>query len=110
MVDAERAALIAAAVDEARNFEERHPNGSPYYVCVGTSHTGTAGTVVLSQMAQDLDADAVMVTPVGYTPSSYHISISICVRAVAFCWRPTLLLLFFWMHSRRKRSTLMMHS
>jgi hypothetical protein len=38
--------------------------GKRFLVCVGTSHTGTAGTVALSQMAQDLGADGVMVTPV----------------------------------------------
>jgi len=33
------------------------------HLCVGTSHTGTAATVALCQMAQDLGADSVMVTP-----------------------------------------------
>jgi len=35
----------------------------PFRVCVGTSHAGVAATAALSQMAQDLGADAVMVTP-----------------------------------------------
>ena len=58
MTDAEREALIRAAVDEAANS-----SFSKFPICVGTSHAGTAATVALSQMAQELGASAVMVTP-----------------------------------------------
>ena len=53
MLDREREALIRAAVKAAA--------GLP--VIVGTSHTGTQAALDLSQMAQELGADAVMVTP-----------------------------------------------
>jgi 4-hydroxy-tetrahydrodipicolinate synthase len=56
MTDSEREQLIRAAVEVAAD--------SPTFrVCVGTSHAGTAATAALSQMAQDLGADGVMVTP-----------------------------------------------
>ncbi|KAL1515990.1 hypothetical protein AB1Y20_002603 [Prymnesium parvum] len=55
MTDAERAALIRTAVDAV--------DGAAFPICVGTSHTGTAATVALSRMAQELGASAVMVTP-----------------------------------------------
>lgn len=54
LLDAERAALIKTAVVAA---EGKLP------VCVGTSHAGTAATRGLSQMAEELGAAAVMVTP-----------------------------------------------
>jgi 4-hydroxy-tetrahydrodipicolinate synthase len=54
MLDGEREALIRAAVRAAHG---RLP------VIVGTSHSGTCAAVGLSQMAQELGADAVMVTP-----------------------------------------------
>jgi 4-hydroxy-tetrahydrodipicolinate synthase len=53
MLDREREALIKTAVKAAA--------GLP--VIVGTSHTGTLAARSLSQMAQELGADAVMVTP-----------------------------------------------
>jgi 4-hydroxy-tetrahydrodipicolinate synthase len=53
MLDSEREALIKAAVKAAA--------GLP--VIVGTSHSGTRAALNLSQMAQELGADAVMVTP-----------------------------------------------
>jgi len=53
MLDSEREALIKSAVRAAA--------GLP--VIVGTSHTGTRAALNLSQMAQELGADAVMVTP-----------------------------------------------
>lgn len=52
--DAERSRLIDAAVSLV---QKRFP------VIVGTSHTGTRACEQLSRMAQDLGADAVMVTP-----------------------------------------------
>jgi 4-hydroxy-tetrahydrodipicolinate synthase len=54
MLDREREALIRTAVKAA---EGRIP------VIVGTSHSGTQAAVGLSQMAQELGAQAVMVTP-----------------------------------------------
>ena len=53
LLDREREALISTAVAAAE--------GMP--VCVGTSHAGTYATMGLSQMAQELGAAAVMVTP-----------------------------------------------
>lgn len=57
LTDAERELLIRSAVTAADEV------GRPFPICVGTSHAGTAATVALSQMAQDLGAAAVMVTP-----------------------------------------------
>jgi 4-hydroxy-tetrahydrodipicolinate synthase len=54
LADHERAELIEAAVATVRG---RAP------VIVGTSHSGTRVTEHLAKMAQDLGADAVMVTP-----------------------------------------------
>jgi len=56
MLDREREVLIRTAV---RATEGRLP------VIVGTSHSGTQAAVGLSQMAQELGAQAVMVTPHG---------------------------------------------
>jgi len=53
LTDKERERLIACAVAAAPGFP----------ICVGTSHAGTKATVDLSQMAQELGAAAVMVTP-----------------------------------------------
>jgi 4-hydroxy-tetrahydrodipicolinate synthase len=53
MLDREREALIRTAVQAAA--------GLP--VIVGTSHSGTQAAAALSQMAQELGAQAVMVTP-----------------------------------------------
>lgn len=52
--DEERSRLIETAVSVVK---KRIP------IVVGTSHTGTRGCEQLSRMAQDLGADAVMVTP-----------------------------------------------
>jgi len=57
ITDAERKRLVRCAVEAAGSV------GRPFPVCVGTSHSGTAATVALSQMAQELGAAAVMVTP-----------------------------------------------
>ena len=57
LTDAEREALIRTAVSAVADC------GRPFPICVGTSHAGTAATVALSQMAQELGAAAVMVTP-----------------------------------------------
>jgi dihydrodipicolinate synthase/N-acetylneuraminate lyase len=57
ITDEERVRLVTCAVEAAESV------GRPFPVCVGTSHSGTAATVALSQMAQELGASAVMVTP-----------------------------------------------
>ena len=53
LLDREREELVRAAVAAAGDMP----------VCVGTSHAGTRATRDLSQMAEDLGAAAVMVTP-----------------------------------------------
>ena len=53
LTDAERAQLVETAVGAAGSMP----------VCVGVSHAGTRATVDLAQMAQDLGAHSVMVTP-----------------------------------------------
>lgn len=55
--DHERETLIKSAVATVATGRRRIP------VIVGTSHTGTAAATFLSRMAEDLGADAVMVTP-----------------------------------------------
>ncbi|MBL0123082.1 MAG: dihydrodipicolinate synthase family protein [Betaproteobacteria bacterium] len=55
--DHERETLIKSAVATVATGGRRIP------VIVGTSHTGTAAATFLSRMAEDLGADAVMVTP-----------------------------------------------
>jgi len=54
LTDEERRALIETAVATI---------GKKMPIIVGTSHSGTRATAALSRMAQDLGADAVMVTP-----------------------------------------------
>jgi 4-hydroxy-tetrahydrodipicolinate synthase len=54
LIDAERKAIIQTAIEAA---EGKIP------VVVGTSHSGTKATVMLSQMAADLGASGTMVTP-----------------------------------------------
>lgn len=54
LIDAERRAVIQCAVETA---------GNDLPIIVGTSHSGTAATVQLSQMASDLGASGIMVTP-----------------------------------------------
>ncbi len=54
MIDAEREALIKTAVGAA---EGRLP------IVVGTSHSGTKATVLLSQQAEQIGASGVMITP-----------------------------------------------
>ena len=53
LTDAERAKLVETAVGAAGAMP----------ICVGVSHAGTRATVDLAQMAQDLGAHSVMVTP-----------------------------------------------
>jgi 4-hydroxy-tetrahydrodipicolinate synthase len=85
LTDKEREALIVTAVDAARTATRPAATATtaptiatgdagdagtlpafglpPLRVCVGTSHAGTFATVSLSQMAMELGADGVMVTP-----------------------------------------------
>eukprot|EP00316_Scyphosphaera_apsteinii_P001321 CAMPEP_0119305918 /NCGR_PEP_ID=MMETSP1333-20130426/6796_1 /TAXON_ID=418940 /ORGANISM="Scyphosphaera apsteinii, Strain RCC1455" /LENGTH=307 /DNA_ID=CAMNT_0007309111 /DNA_START=88 /DNA_END=1011 /DNA_ORIENTATION=- len=80
ITDKEREVLITAAVHTAKAADR------PFRICVGTSHTGTAATVALSQMAQELGADAVMVTPAKEaTPASDDVLISLYARVAAGC-------------------------
>ncbi|HAA73696.1 TPA: dihydrodipicolinate synthase family protein [Candidatus Latescibacteria bacterium] len=53
LIDAERRAIIQCAIEAA--------GGLPFVV--GTSHSGTTATIQLSQMAGDLGAAGIMVTP-----------------------------------------------
>lgn len=53
LTDAERVRVISTAIKAA----------GPLPVIVGTSHTGTAGTIELSRAAIELGATAVMITP-----------------------------------------------
>lgn len=71
MLDAEREQLITAAVEVATEIRgtksfltDNILQKKGFSICVGTSHAGTAASIGLSQMAQDLGADAVMITPV----------------------------------------------
>jgi len=57
LTDKEREQLITTAMDVS------NAGDVPFPICVGTSHAGTAATAALSQMAQDLGAAGVMVTP-----------------------------------------------
>jgi len=80
MTDAEREVLITAAVETAAGA------GRPFKVCVGTSHTGTYATVLLSQMAQGLGADAVMVTPAKEpSPATDDALVALYSRVAAGC-------------------------
>jgi 4-hydroxy-tetrahydrodipicolinate synthase len=80
MTDAEREALIKTAVAAVADA------GRPFPICVGTSHAGTAATVALSQMARDLGASAVMVTPNKEpTPSSDETLVEMYKRVAAGC-------------------------
>lgn len=61
MTDNEREKLIQVARD---TIDERGDDRKQTFtLCVGTSYSGTAATVALSQMAQELGADAIMVAP-----------------------------------------------
>jgi 4-hydroxy-tetrahydrodipicolinate synthase len=53
LTDAERAAVVSAAVEAAGKLP----------VIVGTSHTGTTATIALSEQAMSLGAAALMITP-----------------------------------------------
>jgi len=84
MIDREREELIAAAVEKAAACTP--PDGARFRVCVGTSHTGTAATVALSQVAQRLGADAVMVTPAKEpTPATDEALVALYARVADGC-------------------------
>ena len=80
MTDSEREKLIRAAVGAVAQC------GRPFPICVGTSHAGTAATVALSQMAAELGASAVMVTPNKEpTPSSDDTLVELYARVARGC-------------------------
>ena len=80
MTDAEREALIKTAVGAVADC------GRSFPICVGTSHAGTAATIALSQMAQELGAAAVMVTPNKEpTPSSDETLVQLYTRVARGC-------------------------
>ena len=80
MTDAEREALITTAVGAVADC------GRAFPICVGTSHAGTAATVALSQMAADLGAAAVMVTPTKEpAPASDDTLVALYARVAAGC-------------------------
>ena len=80
LIEREREALIRTAVHTAQDVANNSSgqNGSPMKVCVGTSMSGTYATVAMTQMAQELGADAVMVTPVRML---CHVCLSVCLSA-----------------------------
>jgi 4-hydroxy-tetrahydrodipicolinate synthase len=64
LVDSEREQLVDAAVATAREIRKENPadfDSNPFHVCVGVSHSGTAGAVHLCRTAER--ADAVMLSP-----------------------------------------------
>jgi 4-hydroxy-tetrahydrodipicolinate synthase len=66
MTDRERQTLIEAAVNfrQTTLCSSQNKNGEQSLkLCVGATHTGTAATVALSQMAAALGADGVMISP-----------------------------------------------
>jgi 4-hydroxy-tetrahydrodipicolinate synthase len=63
LTDFEKQQLIETAVDTNRQCQTVSSNATSFSVCVGVSHAGTAATVDLCQMAAELGADAVMVSP-----------------------------------------------
>jgi 4-hydroxy-tetrahydrodipicolinate synthase len=76
MTDLEKQLLMEAAVDEVNNrnnkkkistLEEEDPGQTAeeraFHLCLGMTHSGTAATVALCQMAAEAGADAVMVSP-----------------------------------------------
>lgn len=80
LTDREREGLIrtalAAVADCAR----------PFPICVGTSHAGTAAAVALSQMAHELGAAGVMVTPTKEAaPTGDDALVSLFARVAAGC-------------------------
>jgi len=80
MTDKEREALIRTAVETVAE------SGKPFPICVGTSHPGTAATVALSQMAMELGASAVMVTPTKEpTPPSDDAFVALYSRVADGC-------------------------
>ena len=63
MTDRERQQLIEVAQETISSEETQSTGTQDFDLCVGTSFSGTAATVALSQMAQDLGATSVMITP-----------------------------------------------
>jgi len=76
LTDDERQRLI----ETARMAATRGTADRPVHLCVGSSHTGTAATVALCQMAQELGADSVMVAPLSShgIEDLYHRIAAVC--------------------------------
>ena len=70
LVDSEREMLIRCAVETTISASSStKEENTDFDLCVGTSYSGTAATVALSQMAQELGATSVMITPSKDGPS-----------------------------------------
>lgn len=87
LTDWERQTLVSTAAEEIRR-EASGNNSKKLKLCVGTTHSGTAATVALSQMAQECGADGVMISPTkpafGSQPSDNDI-LHLYQRVAAAC-------------------------
>jgi len=66
LTDFEKKLLIQTAVNEVRqtnSASQQEQQHLPFQLCVGVTHTGTAATVALCEMAVEIGVDAVMVSP-----------------------------------------------
>ena len=63
LTDWERQTLVITAAEEIQKENGRNNSNKKLKLCVGTTHTGTAATVALSQMALECGADGVMISP-----------------------------------------------
>ncbi|KAG7359118.1 dihydrodipicolinate synthetase [Nitzschia inconspicua] len=63
LTDFEKQILIQAAVEENRKDSSSTPSNQQFDICVGVAHLGTAATIDLCQMAAEIGADSVMVSP-----------------------------------------------
>ncbi|KAG7355079.1 dihydrodipicolinate synthetase [Nitzschia inconspicua] len=63
LTDFEKQILIQAAVEENRKDSSSAPFKEQFDICVGVAHSGTAATIDLCQMAAEIGADSVMVSP-----------------------------------------------
>jgi 4-hydroxy-tetrahydrodipicolinate synthase len=63
LTDLERETLIVTSAKEIRQETVGTSSSKSLKLCVGTTHSGTAATVALSQMALECGADGVMISP-----------------------------------------------
>ena len=68
ITDRERQSLLEVAKETIQSEESNQQD--KFHLCVGTSYSGTAATVALSQMAQEFGASSVMITPTKDNASS----------------------------------------